>query len=336
MLELEKDVYYAILSGKHATLPLAELKAILDVEAEEYKILYVFEGLVLFEAKLREPQIITERSGWIKEIGKALYLVDADENQLREILSLISRDKHVKIEVRHFKRYGSYIDKGSLKKIEFKPNRLSQTKIRVFFTEGIALIGVIISVLNTRALYYRKPGKRPFFKPGPLDPNLTRSMINLSRLKRGDLFLDPFCGTGGFVIEACYIGASKCICGDILYDMVRGSMINVNYYKLENKCLVVSHNATSLPLRENSIGAIATDPPYGRSTTTKKKLYSDLVEGFLQEAVRVLRKGAYLVFAGPLQEAPSDIARRVGLKVLERHHMHVHSTLVREIVVARV
>ncbi|MEB3788685.1 MAG: RsmD family RNA methyltransferase [Desulfurococcales archaeon] len=335
MIKCKASCYYAILSGEHPTIPRSELEAILEVEADSYSIVRSFEGVVVFEAKLEEPEIVVERAGWVKEIGRFLAITQADTEAIVEVIKDINGVS--KILFRRYKRYGENVDEHAIKEMrERKSIRSIQGKrVRVFVTEGITVIGIPIAELDTRSLYYRKPGKRPFFKPGPLSPQLTRAMINLSRLKRGGTFLDPFCGTGGFPLEACFIGASKCLCGDILRDMVEGSRLNLDHYGLADRALVVAHNASAQPFKDHSIDAISTDPPYGRSTTTKRKGYGEIIEFFLKEAERIAKPGTFIVYAGPLQFEPSKIAEDMGLIVVERHHMHVHSTLVREIVVAR-
>ncbi len=40
-----------------------------------------------------------------------------------------------------------------------------------------------------------------------MSPKLARCMVNLTGVKENDLVLDPFCGTGGILIEAGIMGA---------------------------------------------------------------------------------------------------------------------------------
>ncbi len=331
--------YYAILSGEHPTIPGSELYAILEVEAERYRRILDLEGVSLFEAELPEPgpQLITFRAGWVKEVGLLLGVAEAEENlilaEATRIVSKLGGPRDVK--VRAYKKYSEHIDTDRLKQDLRKLRGVGGYILRVFITEGAAILGAIVSQLDTRALHYRRPGKRPFFRPGPLSPNLTRAMINLARTPRGGTFLDPFCGTGGFPLEACYMGAGRCLCGDINESMVKGSRLNLDYYGIGGYCLVSAFSATALPIKGGRVDAIATDPPYGRSTSTRGRGYSYLTSGFLREARRVLKPGGYVVYAGPLRERPYRIAEEEGFTVVERHHMYVHSSLTREVVVAR-
>jgi len=52
----------------------------------------------------------------------------------------------------------------------------------------------------------RTAPKRPYFKPISLDPRLARAMANIACPEEGKI-LDPFCGTGGILLEAAAIGS---------------------------------------------------------------------------------------------------------------------------------
>ncbi|MCE4627821.1 MAG: RsmD family RNA methyltransferase [Desulfurococcales archaeon] len=330
--------YYALLSGEHPCMPHAELQAILDVEAEHYRVLLSLDGADIFEASIENPRIVAERSGWVKEVGLLYSVVEADEDEILEAARAIVERAGPprRVEYRRYRQYAPHIDDKNLKlSLRVLEDPRGSYVLRVFISEGAAIIGRVLGRLDTRALHYRRPGFRPFFRPGPLMPQVTRAMINLARLRRGDVFVDPFCGTGGFPLEACMIGASRCYCADVNGAMVRGSRTNLEHYGLEHKSLSIAASATSIPIRDESLRSIATDPPYGRSTSPGRRGYRHLVSSFLREAMRVLAPGGYVVFAGPLGEEPHDLAGNAGFRIEARFHMHVHSTLVREVVVAR-
>ena len=313
-------LYYFLLSGEHPTLPLAELEALLDVYGG--RIHGVLEGAAIAEA--RDPQAIVSRAGWVKEAGRLVAVVEAEESEISRIL----RGLRGRVEVRKFRGYSCHVD-GRL-----RAGAPGDEVIRVFITEGVAVVGVVLARQDTRGFHERRPGRRPFFKPGPLSPQLSRVLVNLSRLSPGDLFLDPFCGTGGFALEACLSGARACLCSDIAPEMARGSTVNLAHYGVYGRSVVLRADAARLPLRDGSVDALSTDPPYGRSTTTAKRSYEELVGLFLREAYRVLRPGSCVVYAGPAVRKPWRLAEEAGFEVAERHQMYVHSSLTREVVVA--
>ncbi len=335
----ELKTYYAMLSGDHEGLAFEELKAILDVESKGYSVEQFFEGVVVFKASIEDPSVIVSRAGYVREVGELITIgsESLESSWVREVAEVLG-DRRVKVEVSRYKGYGAFSEPELVKTLVsqgIKCSLRSDTLLRVIATEGVTIVGLRLAAREPGSFTCRMPRKRPFFKPGTLSPKLSRLLVNLSRLRRGDVFLDPFCGIGGFALEACLLGASKIICGDIDREAVVGALGNLRYYAC-NATLTIQSNSMRIPLADETVDAIATDPPYGRSTATKGVSYEELVLAFLEEARRVLKKGRYLVYAGPYEKKPWTLAREVGLEVVSRYHMFVHGSLVREIVVARV
>ena len=316
-------LYYAILSGEHPTLPLSELRAILETYSIG-SVVYSFEGVAIYKWESGDALLPARIGGFIKEVGELMAIVEAEQEEVDKVYRRIPPD--YRVESRRFRGYG--------RGVRLPQRRGVQPGVRFFLTEGVVVVGRIMARHDTKSFESRRPGKRPFFKPGPLSPQLSRALVNISRARPGSFFLDPFCGTGGFVLEACLVGSSPCACLDIQADMVAGSRVNLEHYKVYDRCIVARADAASMPIADDVVDAIATDPPYGRSTTTAKRTYQDLARLFLAEASRVLHRGSYLVYAGPADKEPWLLAKEYGFDVVERHHMHVHSSLTREIVVA--
>jgi tRNA (guanine10-N2)-dimethyltransferase len=331
--------FYAILSGDYEGLALEELKAILEVESKSYVIEHVFEGVAVFKAVLEDPGVVVSRAGYVREVGE-LVTVGSDHLEpswVKEVAQAL-RGGSVRVEVSRYKGYGFYSELDLVRMLSGLGVRCSLDSdrvLRVMVTEGVSVAGVRLASREAGGFADRMPRRRPYFKPGTLSPKLSRLFVNLSRLRRGGVFLDPFCGVGGFAIEACLLGASRVICGDIDGEATLGALKNLEHYGC-NVSLVARSNSMAIPLADESVDAIATDPPYGRSASTKGVGYEELALEFLREARRVLRRGGYVVYAGPYERSPWVIARRVGLEVVSRHHMFVHGSLVREVVVARV
>ena len=112
----------------------------------------------------------------------------------------------------------------------------------------------------------RKVGERPFFSPISLHPKYARALINLTGAKRGDTVLDPFCGTGGIVIEAAEMGM-KAIASDFDEEMVLGCRENMDFYDLGLYDYEVI-DINDISDRFSEVDVVVTDPPYGRSTKT--------------------------------------------------------------------
>ncbi len=141
--------------------------------------------------------------------------------------------------------------------------------------------------------------------------------------------MDPFCGTGGFLIEAGLMGF-RAVGMDLDAKMVRGAARNLRHYGIEAG--LIHGDARQIPL--DRADGIATDPPYGRGTSTMGSDVKQILTDFLLEASGLLDKGKIICTAAPMELDPSALAARSGFEVREEHRMRVHKSLTRSIVVA--
>ncbi|MCL4331899.1 MAG: methyltransferase [Candidatus Thermoplasmatota archaeon] len=109
----------------------------------------------------------------------------------------------------------------------------------------------------------RRPPVKPFFSPVSMHPKFARFMVNVSRTTPGDTIIDPFCGTGGILVEAAIMGR-HIIGNDFSSDMIRGTGQNIDFYGLSAESL------TSVDIRDlavdKTVDAVITDLPYGRNS----------------------------------------------------------------------
>ena len=157
-----------------------------------------------------------------------------------------------------------------------------------------------------------------------IDLRIARLLVNLARTEEGKAFLDPFVGTGVIAQEAMLIGAH-----------VIGVDINPKYLSsLSRNAYVDSVNSNSLlgPIRDGSIHAIATDPPYNRLSISDVDLDS-LYKGFAEEAFRVLRNGGYVAFSHPTYVNALDWFLNAGFELVINGLQYVHGGLTRLIYV---
>lgn len=334
--------YYALLSGLHPTLPLAELISLLETISPEGKIVYNFDGVSIIEGEINADKIV-KKSGYIKEMGYLLNIYESHEIDYDFLASLIKdyglKDARVKgYRFRGSSYYTNIPDleinlSRALDRKGVNATVTSRNIIRIIITEGVAIIGLLLSLQDHS--YKDRIENRPFKRPGQIDQQLSRVMVNLSRLKENSIFLDPFCGTGSLALEACSLNASHSLCFDLDAEMISGSSINMKSISCCKSYLISRNDATKIPVKDESIDSIATDPPYGRATSTKKKGYYSLTKSFLEEGLRVLKKNSYLVYAGPSSEKPYIIAKDLGYEIISKHDMFVHNGLNRQIVIVR-
>jgi tRNA (guanine10-N2)-methyltransferase len=116
--------------------------------------------------------------------------------------------------------------------------------------------------------------KRPYISTTSMDAELALITVNLALASPGKVFLDPFCGTGGFMVAAAELGA--CVMGcDIDGRSYRGKKgkgvqggvgRNFDKYGLQalfGDCLTADLVNTPLMLERRWLDGIIADPPYG-------------------------------------------------------------------------
>jgi putative methyltransferase (TIGR01177 family) len=174
----------------------------------------------------------------------------------------------------------------------------------------------------------RRPRSRPFFHPSAIFPKLSRALVNMSRCKRGDFFLEPFAGTGSIAIEASLVGA-EVVAIDLADEMVRGVSSNMRHFA-QGWLGIVRADSAHLPV--HGVHAAATDMPYGRASSTRGRLPRLLLDLLLPELAGAMPQDSFLVLMHPksvMVEPTSDFA------IEEEHHLQVHKLLTRTITVLK-
>ncbi len=187
-------------------------------------------------------------------------------------------------------------------------------------------IGKKIYESDKKALEKREVKNRPYSSPISLKPRYTKALINLARPGKKARIHDPFCGTGGVLIEAGLMGL-KATGGDKDKKMVDGCRTNLEEFCIEAK-VFTGDVAETIP---DDIDCIVTDPPYGRASSTLKEDVSDIYKRLFKTSKEKLKNNGYLsaIF-------PDDSYVELGKKYLhleERHKMKVHGSLTRHFTV---
>ncbi len=196
---------------------------------------------------------------------------------------------------------------------------------RAIFSAGRCYLGRLLYRIDRGDFDRRRPGSRAFFHPGVMMPRMARALVNISLVREGEFLLDPFCGTGGIVLEAVMAGA-RGIGSDINHDMVAGSRKNVP------EADFLSADTTALPFPDSCFPAIVTDLPYGQSVSIVAGSLEDLYNDALLELRRVLVPGRRAVVV-----THRDISGPAGeiLCIEAAYTQRVHRSLTRRILVLR-
>lgn len=173
----------------------------------------------------------------------------------------------------------------------------------------------------------RRPRSRAFFHPSAIFPKFSRALVNLSGVQPGQVFLDPYCGTGSLLIEASIVGADP-VGTDLARKMVRGARRNSMKYGQQWLGLVRA-DSTRMPFRQTD--AIATDIPYGRASSAGGLDSRDILESLIKEAERVLPRERKLVVMHPKSLTVEGGAMRVEQEL----DIYIHRSLTRTITVMR-
>ena len=141
--------------------------------------------------------------------------------------------------------------------------------------------------------------------------------------------LDPFCGTGGFLVEAGLVGC-RIVGFDVKRRMVRGSLRNLRHYGIRFEGLLMA-DARYPPI--GNVDCIVTDPPYGRSATTMGREIGEIVRDFLSMSKSCISKGKRICMAAPTNVKIGKMSKELGFRLVESHSVYVHRSLTREIAV---
>ena len=315
------------LSGENATLPFAEVECVATI---------LDRRLQVAVADCPDPAA-TRRLAMTHVVLEYLGECEPTIGSFREMLRELTIDTTQPFAGRAKKVHGGCSERNPASQQAFE--RLIGTMIsgpvslnhpveeyRAILSEDRCYFGKVLFRIERGAYDERNPGKREFFHPGVMMPRMARTLVNLSCARTGEIVLDPFCGTGGILIEAELLG-TEAIGSDFDPMMIHGSRDNVHQSHL------MLADTTRLPFKDQAIDSIVTDFPYGQSVCIKKadtmdQLYSDA----LAEMARVLKPGHRAVVV--THKDISHIAAR-HLTVLQSHDQRVHKSLTRRILVLR-
>jgi len=318
--------YLFELSGEHPTLPLAELKACLDISGPEGRMIERGGGYAICSMPaIRLPDIVS-RLALSHRVGRYLGSCDLDEVE-RFAAGIDLPSGTIAVRVKRFQGNGSPEESNRLMhKVAEGVTRTRKVdlirpdlKLRVLWSERLHFYLDELQV-DREQFELRHVRSRPFFSPISLHPRHARALVNLTRVRKGETLLDPFCGTGGILLEASLVGA-KVIGSDISAEMIAGCEANLRHFGAP------FHRLEVLDVEEvskvfGSVDALATDPPYGRSSSTKKEPVKELHERALISIGEVLAPQG---IAGVV--LPYPFPRMGELELIESHHQRVHRSL---------
>ncbi|TAN58344.1 methyltransferase domain-containing protein [Patescibacteria group bacterium] len=160
---------------------------------------------------------------------------------------------------------------------------------------------------------YGRPVPSP--RSGMLPPKLAQMMINISKIRKDQTLLDPFCGSGTILQEAANLGIENIIGSDNEADAVSGSQKNLTWFQEEFKVKPRSLRIFQCDARKlaekisaDSIDVIAAEPYLGPPLTGREQFsiiqknrdeLEVLYAAAFQEFAKILKPGGVIVFVFP-------------------------------------
>ena len=341
-------LYIAELSGESFDISLEELKALFETAGSKLKVKTRYNHkFVLLESSLSASEVkkLAERSSMLKQITEIVK--ELKSLSLRDIgrvnWSFVQSPFCVRIEDLAGKQlqdiearlaapiFDYLVRKGRRQSMLVSLENPATTVLYVITKRKIFVTNLLWKSSKGRFVE-REPIKKPAFHPTSLKPKLARVIINLARAEKGKSLLDPFCGTGSVLIEAAVLGCRP-IGVDIDAQMIEGSKKNLKFYGLRSTLLHGNATILTRHFKPNSIDAIATDPPYGRSTKIGAKNITTLYRDFFSSAHKVLKHNKYLVALYPNSIKAKQLLNKKHWKIVFESSLYVHAGLTRKFLV---
>ncbi|MGD0477920.1 MAG: hypothetical protein ABSB29_07125 [Nitrososphaerales archaeon] len=309
-----------LLSGEGTSIPEAEARA-LFLTYDPRSRFESPEKRVLLVDSLADPFVVASRVAFSRRVGRLIERpLDAQNDVLERRVRLRNFDLgggKPGLDPRSvLKGVDATVD---LKNPDFEFSLVRGKKDYVVLTKPGEM---------NQAWSRRRPRARAFFHPSAIFPKLARALVNLSRFKEGEVFLDPFSGTGSLAIEAFEAGA-RVVASDQVAKMTLGSLANMRHFG-QRWMGVIRADAFSHPVRHAD--AIATDLPYGRASSTRGADPRDIVQRTLATMPMLLKKGSRMVVMHP---QTLKIEGSAVMALEEEHYLYVHKLLTRTITVLR-
>ena len=325
--------YFFVFSGDGGTLGHSELYALLETYGNDFSEVFRGNRFALLRAeKLESMEKVLDRGAYVLAGCKHLGNTNFDNIQTVHRIDLSGVLKEIetfRIDCYDLARTGSSvvvegklaaIVKRSHPRLKVSMKNPDATFVAVIRGDTISF-GYSLAEKAKQKWEARRPKARPFFYAAALFPKFARCLVNLSRAKDGEVFLDPFCGSGTIIMEATLMGLDA-IGIDISDELCRGSMQNLIALGLPTYT-IVQGDARDIPL--SGVGGIAADIPYGKISAVSGLNSGELIEDFFHNACEVLELERRVVLVHP---EPVKFSAE-GFSMVAQHKIRVHRSLTR-------
>lgn len=339
-------LYAFELSGEHDALPIKEAFSCMNIANLKFKEYRILDQCLIVDIKGDSNEIehklkfVAKRCAMSHHILKVIGITDTRIDNILKMVETIDysfipvsstfvvRAKKIK----HYADFESYLIEKEVGARIFKNGYRVNLKsadilLRLVLGEK-CVFGSLVASINRSEYEDRLPHKKPFFYPGVLMPRMARCIVNISQIKSGEILFDPFCGTAGILVEGTIIGAHT-IGIEVRTMIAKGARLNLNTFG--NTSDVIIGDACRICLKKESVDAIVTDPPYGRSAAIKAESLNHLYAYSFLEMYRILKTGKIALIVSEIDV--TLFAKNAGFEILEHYTQRVHRSLTRKIMI---
>ena len=310
---------FFVLSKDYLELATDEITAIAKMY-DRFSKIKVISNLVIVQSKTNWKEI-AKRATFVKISGQilrkmsGLFLDEENIGVLKNAKTFVCRI--VNLSSNQFNipelesSMGDMISKFSHAKVDLKNPDIT---VYLIFTNNENFFGFSKRVKNK--IRPKKTKKHPH----ELDWKLTRLMINLIGLKKGETVCDPFCGTGTTLLEAESMGIHAIgLDFDEKMCKIAKENLKVNKYRSE----VINSEFQGLSKISDKFDGIVTDLPYGTASKSSEKP-QDILKKFFASLPK--RKRVAIMYK-------KELDFNSKLSGLKKYHIYRHKSLTRTILI---
>ncbi|RLF57001.1 MAG: hypothetical protein DRN27_08605 [Thermoplasmata archaeon] len=295
------------LSKEHPTIPKKEIIVTIKSYQISFNIIYQDDNVFIIEIESNDQilPLLSSRLAFTHSISEFLFSSSINQEEIMMLAKSNPCIEEGTIAIRYKNRsqiQDSKIIVQNLASIYTK-NKLvdlnePDVEIYVIITDKKIYVGRLIISIDRKQYEKRKVKFRPFFSPISLHPKLARALVNLTHVTSESSVLDPFCGTGGFLIEAGLIGCNL-YGSDIQSEMIDGTIKNLESFNIKFNDIFISDIGELNRYLEKKVDAVITDAPYGKSTTTKNESLQSLYLRAFESISSILTLNGYIAIGLP-------------------------------------
>lgn len=332
------------LSGEHPSIPSSEVYGSIEAENFSCEVAEELDQILTVETDA-DPHILSRRLAMVHWIGE--HFCTSEVERLREfigssdLLDFLPQSESISIRVKRVKNSLPKVNTQELAEkianviLESHDYEVDlehpKNEVICVLSDKKCVLVLLRAKVDRSRFVERKPQERTAVHPSTMQPYFARALVNLARTPRDGVFLDPFCGVGGILIEAGLIGAEP-IGMDINSELLEGAGENLKEVGVD-KFELVEGDARELNIE--NVDAIATDPPYGRQASTGGTELRELYRDTLPQIERAIKPGGYICITSPANLDLEKMVKNIPLIVEDTHLERVHKSLSRKIYVMR-